>query len=75
MPSTASKLTFLASTLYAGGIISYVHYKQVDDHVQLHRGIEIEEERLEKKRLNLERQQMQSTIEKAYREVGEEIKK
>jgi len=75
MPSTASKLTFLASTLFTGGIISYVHYKQYDDRVQLHRGIEIEEERREKKRLNLERQQLQSSIEKAYREGVEEIKK
>jgi len=71
MPSTASKLTFLTSTLFTGGIICYVHYKQVYDRQQLHRGIEIEEERQEQKRLNLERLQQQSTIEKAYRDVAE----
>lgn len=72
MPSTASKLTFLVSTLFTGCIICYVHYKQVYDRAQLHRGIELEEERREeKKRLNLERLQQQSSIEKAYREVAE----
>jgi len=71
MPSTASKLTFLASTLFTCGIIGYVHYKQVYDRAQLHKGIEIEEEREKQKKLNLERLQQQSSIEKAYREVDE----
>ena len=72
MPSTASKLTFLLSTCFTGGTICYVHYKQVYDRAQLHRGIEIEEERLEgKRRLNLEQQKQQISIEKAYRGVAD----
>jgi len=65
-------LTFLVTTLFTGGIISYVHYKQVYDRAQLHKGIELEEERnAEKKRVNLERLQQQSSLEKQYREVAE----
>jgi len=49
-----------------------VHYKQVYDRAQLRKGIEEEEERLEGKRLlNLEQQQQQISIEKAYREVAD----
>jgi len=72
MPSTASKLTFLLSTVFTGGTICYVHYKQVYDRAQLHKGIEIEEKRLEGKRLlNLEQQKQQISIEKAYRGVAD----
>ena len=45
MPTLASKVTLVASTVLTCGIIYYVHYKQVDDRAQLHKGIEKEFER------------------------------
>ena len=48
----------------------YVHFKQYDERLQLHKGIEIEEERQAQKRQNLERLQQQAEIEKAYRQSG-----
>jgi len=70
MPSTASKVTLLVSSLITGGIVYYVHFKQYDERLQLHKGIEIEEERQAQKRQNLERLQQQAEIEKAYRQSG-----
>ena len=76
MPSTASKITLALSSLASGGIIYFVHYSQVEDRRQLHKGIEIEEERRAKqKQINIERRKEQEELTKAYRNIQTEDKK
>ena len=76
MPSTASKITLALSSLASGGIIYFVHYNQVEDRRQLHKGIEIEEERRAKqKQINIERLKEQEELTKAYRNIQTEDKK
>ena len=68
--STGSKLALLTSSLIAGGTVTYIHYRQYDDRIQLRKGINLEaENREERKRLNLIKLQEQADLEKAYRKA------
>jgi hypothetical protein len=72
MPSLTSKLTLVASSFITCGILYYVHYKQVYDRTQLHRGIELDNERRDQqKRVNVAMMQKQSELTRAYREHQE----
>jgi len=68
MPSLGSKVTLAVSSLITGGTIYYVHFKQVDDRVQLRKGIEMETERRSvQKQINLARLQEQDGLTKSLR--------
>lgn len=48
--STTAKLTFGATCLFTVGITAYVHYKQIFDRNEMHKGITLEEERKEQRK-------------------------
>lgn len=66
MPSTASKVTLVVSTVLTIGTVYFVHYKQIYDKRELHKGIEREEEN--KKLLNVARLQQQEAIAQLHRQ-------
>ncbi len=65
MPTLASKVTLVASTAITCSIIGYVHFRQVDDRVQLHKGIEKEAE----KKANLDMLRQQKELTEAYKKA------
>jgi len=72
MPSTASKVTLLVTTVGSLGIIWAVHNKQVEDRAQLHQGIIKDIERQEKKKIeNQYKLVQQQELTKLYRKAEE----
>jgi len=75
MPSIASKVTLLVTTIGSLGIIWAVHSKQVEDRAQLHQGIIRDIERQEKKKVqNHHRLVEQQELTKLYRKAEAEQK-
>jgi len=75
MPSTASKLTLLVTTVGSLGIIWAVHSRQVEDRAQLHQGIIRDIERQEKKKIeNQHKLVQQQELTKLYRKAEEREK-
>lgn len=73
MPSIASKVTLLVTTIGSLGIIWAVHSKQVEDRAQLHQGIIRDIERQEKKKVqNQHRLVEQQELTKLYRKAEKE---
>jgi len=73
MPSLASKVTLLVTTIGSLGIIWTVHSKQVEDRAQLHQGIIRDIERQEKKKVqNQHRLVEQQELTKLYRKAEQE---
>ena len=69
MPSLSSKVTLLLSCGVTGGIVYFVHHRQVEDRAILHRGIVRDLERQQtKKTENIKRLQEQQELTRAYRE-------
>jgi len=70
MPSTASKVTLLVTTVGSLGIIWAVHSRQVEDRAQLHQGIIRDIERQEKKKIeNQYKLVQQQELTKLYRKA------
>jgi len=75
MPSTASKVTLLVTTVGSLGIIWAVHSRQVEDRAQLHQGIIRDIERQEKKKIeNQHKLVQQQELTKLYRKAEEKEK-
>jgi len=75
MPSTASKVTLLVTTVGSLGIIWAVHSRQVEDRAQLHQGIIRDIERQEKKKIeNQHKLVQQQELTKLYRKAEEREK-
>jgi len=65
--STTAKLTFGATCIFTVGITTYVHYKQIFDRNEMHKGITLEEERKEQRKTeNRQKLLDQEKLTKAY---------